>query len=65
MITIYIYSECYHRAQNRKPIKVLAGGKPLNEINSLDGEGWTWKPLKKGGVLTIRHETSKQIKVLK
>lgn len=48
-----------------KPGKVLSGGKPLNEVNSLDGEGWIWKPLKKGGLLTIRHETANEIKIMK
>ena len=48
-----------------KPGKVLAGGKPLNEVNSLDDEGWNWKLLKKGGLLTIRHETANEIKVMK
>ncbi|MCK4345033.1 MAG: hypothetical protein KAX05_07075 [Bacteroidales bacterium] len=48
-----------------KPGKVLADKKTLNEVNSLDGEGWIWKPLKKGGVLTIRHKDGSKITVLR
>ena len=48
-----------------KPGKVTAGGNPLNEVHSEDGEGWSWRPLQKGGLLTVRHETGKEIMVLK
>lgn len=29
-----------------------------------NAEGWSWKPFAKGGILTIRHHTGNQVKVL-
>jgi hypothetical protein len=48
-----------------KPGRVMVDGKPLNEGISGDGEGWSWKPLKKGGLLTVKHERAREIKIMK
>ncbi|MBL4879816.1 MAG: hypothetical protein JKX82_00695 [Oleispira sp.] len=39
-----------------KPAKVVVGDTELNEVSTLEQEGsWSWKKLKNGGVLTVRH----------
>jgi len=48
-----------------KPGKVLAGGNPLNEVHSEDDEGWSWRPLQKGGLLTVKHDGASEIKIIK
>ena len=48
-----------------KPSKVMVDKNTLNEANFTDAEGWSWEPLRKGGVLTIKHKTSNKIKVLR
>ena len=47
-----------------KPGRVMAGGNPLNEMHLEDGEGWSWRPLKKGGLLTVKHEGAREIKIM-
>lgn len=42
-----------------KPAAVHLEGKPLNETKG--GEGFTWKTLKDGGVLTINRLAGRQV----
>ncbi len=50
----------------RKPSAVRLEGRELNESESLDaGEGWNWRPLSSGGVLCIRRENGKRVKILR
>jgi len=44
-----------------KPGAVKVNGDELKEVNELNGEGWIWKPLPKGGVLIIRHQRGKEV----
>ena len=46
-----------------KPKNVILKGKEIDESKSPDTEGWTWKPLKKGGILRIRHTHNNEIVV--
>ncbi|MGP8323833.1 MAG: hypothetical protein ACT6FG_07545 [Methanosarcinaceae archaeon] len=48
-----------------KPGRIMAGDKPLNEVNSGNGEGWSWKPMKNGGLLTVKHDRTSEIKITK
>ncbi|HTE33591.1 MAG TPA: hypothetical protein VK666_24585 [Chryseolinea sp.] len=48
-----------------KPNSVRADAKELTETNEKNGEGWRWRPLKNGGVLTITHNAAKAIVILK
>ena len=48
-----------------KPTKILVGDTKLKEVSSLEEEGWSWKKLKNGGVLTIRYsEDSSFVKTI-
>jgi len=44
-----------------KPKSVLLNGKKMAESTNLVAEGWTWKPLEKGGIVRINHQTGRQI----
>jgi len=46
-----------------KPGGVLVNKNKIQETEMNDAEGWSWKPLEKGGILTIRHKTGNQVKV--
>ncbi len=46
-----------------KPESVTVNNVPVSETISPDIEGWNWKPLEKGGVLTIRHINGNEIAV--
>jgi hypothetical protein len=46
-----------------KPTKIMLNDKELKELKKLDGEGWTWQPFEKGGLLKVRHETGNTVKV--
>jgi len=46
-----------------KPIQILQGNEVLPEKENLQNDGWNWKPLDTGGVLTIKHSNSNQIKI--
>jgi hypothetical protein len=48
-----------------KPGAVLVNQKSIPQSNHFAGEGWVWKPLEVGGVLTIRHKSGNKIIVLK
>lgn len=39
-----------------RPTRVLSGGRELPLRDRLDGPGWTWTALSRGGFLDIRHE---------
>jgi hypothetical protein len=47
-----------------KPSGVRLNRKDLPESDDSQTEGWSWKPLLTGGILTIRHTTSNNIVVL-
>lgn len=46
-----------------KPKSIALNGKNIKEIQNLTTEGWTWKPLEKGGVLRIKKITGNEIKI--
>jgi len=46
-----------------KPGGVLVNKNKIQETEMNDAEGWSWKPLEKGGILTIQHKTGNQVKV--
>jgi len=48
----------------QKPGAVLVNKKKIQETDRTDMEGWNWKPMEKGGVLTIRHLSGNRIAVL-
>jgi hypothetical protein len=48
----------------QKPESVLVNNKQIPEIEQLENEGWNWKPLEKGGVLTVRHWNGNRVIVL-
>lgn len=41
-----------------KPQQILVGTKNITEQKALNSEGWNWKPLEKGGILTITVESA-------
>jgi len=47
----------------KKPIKIVMDKIVLPEKQNLDSEGWIWKPMKKGGLLTIYHITKNEITI--
>jgi len=47
----------------KKPSAVLVDNKPVPENNT--GEGYEWKPMQSGGLLTIRREHGKKVLLLK
>ena len=47
----------------KKPLAVLVGNKPVPENNT--GEGYEWKPMQSGGLLTVRRENGKKVLLLK
>ncbi|MDP3644297.1 MAG: hypothetical protein Q8S54_14045 [Bacteroidota bacterium] len=47
-----------------KPKAVMVNLKKISENNLPDQEGWNWKPLEKGGILTIRHRSGNRIAVI-
>jgi len=47
-----------------KPATVFVNHQEIKEINVPDMEGWSWKPLQKGGILTIRHLNGNKILVV-
>lgn len=46
-----------------KPGTILVNEKAIQENVMNAGEGWSWKPLSKGGILTISHENGNRILV--
>ncbi len=47
-----------------KPKRILANNVLLKESKDNGAEGWTWQPLKKGGVLTVHHSQSNAVKIV-
>jgi hypothetical protein len=47
-----------------KPGAVMVNDKPVNENPLAGEEGWSWKPLNTGGILTLRHLNGNRIMVL-
>lgn len=45
----------------KKPSLVMIGQKPVFELKELSAEGYMWKPMKKGGILTIKRQNSSTI----
>jgi hypothetical protein len=48
-----------------KPQTVTVNNAPIPETNSSETEGWTWKPMGNGGVLTVSHLTGNEIAILR
>ncbi|MBA4408357.1 MAG: hypothetical protein C0397_02910 [Odoribacter sp.] len=48
----------------QKPESVLVNKNKIPETDQTDREGWRWKPLEKGGILTIRHQSGNRIAVM-
>jgi len=46
-----------------KPVKVMLWKNELPERSNLDGEGWQWIPMEKGGLLKIRHDSANVVTV--
>jgi hypothetical protein len=46
-----------------RPDKVMVDQKPIAESERAGEEGWSWKPLKKGGILTVSHLKGSRITV--
>jgi hypothetical protein len=44
-----------------KPLQVTANGQPLNELSTLNGEGWVWTPYSSGGAMQIQHNAADSI----
>ena len=49
---------------NHKPKSIMLNERLLQEIKTLDKEGFTWTPLEVGGVLTIKRETGNKVIVM-
>jgi hypothetical protein len=48
-----------------KPDSILVNQHKISENNDVAIEGWNWKPLEKGGLLTIRHMNGNSITVMR
>lgn len=48
----------------QKPDAILVNLKKISETDQSAIEGWSWKPLESGGILTIRHTSGNRIAVL-
>ena len=56
-----VSSEIFRLSQ--KPGQVMADGTVLKQSSLTDSAGWQWKPLDRGGVLTVRKE-AKEVKIV-
>jgi hypothetical protein len=67
--TVKIFYKTYDKSSmeiirmKEKPAKISIWNNILEERDSPDGEGWTWTPLEKGGILKVIHESGNAIKV--
>ena len=67
--TVKIFYKTYDKSSmeiirmKEKPAKISIWNNILEEKDTLDGEGWTWTPLEKGGILKVSHESGNAIKV--
>jgi hypothetical protein len=48
-----------------EPTKILVWHKEIPKKKKIEGESWTWKPLERGGILTIRHTKGNHVRILK
>jgi hypothetical protein len=48
-----------------KPSRIKAGREVLSLRKDLTDQGWTWRPLDKGGIVIIRHRDSNTVTVYK
>ncbi len=48
-----------------KPDLVLVNQNPIPETSGTEKEGWNWKPMEKGGLLTIRHTSGNKVYITK
>lgn len=48
----------------QKPIAITVNKKEIPELTSDGNEGWTWKPLDKGGIVTITHTQGDEICII-
>jgi hypothetical protein len=48
----------------QKPEKVLVNNQPIPETEQTEKEGWNWKALDKGGILTVRHWNGNKVLVM-
>ncbi len=48
-----------------KPGKVTVNKMPVGESDIKGAEGWSWKPLSSGGILTIRHINGNDISIIR
>lgn len=46
-----------------KPSQIYQGDKLMQQMENLNGDGWSWKAYAKGGLLTIKHSLSNKIKI--
>ena len=47
-----------------KPGKVLIGETSIPEADRNDSDCWSWKPMKNGGLLTVRHRSGNNVSVI-
>ena len=47
-----------------KPSQIFVGNKEISELADQKSEGWSWKPLDTGGVLTVTHQDGNRILVM-
>ncbi len=48
----------------QKPESVLINNQQIPETEQTDTEGWSWTPLEKGGILTVRHRNGNRVIVM-
>ena len=48
-----------------RPRKVTVEGRPPDEAASLQHVGWTWEPLTQGGVVRLRQDLGRGIRIEK
>lgn len=49
----------------QKPSQILVNQKPIPETEKPETEGWSWKPMEPGGLLTVRHQNGNTVTILK
>jgi hypothetical protein len=69
---VFVYYRTYDNSSTEtirlpnKPTRVTVNKKELKEVQQvINGEGWLWQPLYRGGVLTIKHENGNTVTVYK
>lgn len=48
----------------QKPAAVMVNKNKVTESPNSEGDSWSWKPLKTGGVLTVRHASGNMVAIL-